>query len=331
MDWKDAVKTCVQTAVRNGEVQVVCSPDVDGVLSFFLLREYLKKQSLGATLVGQYDSEQLLLYKYEHKPTEDLQNVIKHALFLDLDIRFAPHAIGQHFLGNVTVPNDTYFNPNVFFSIHECGYTSKYPYGTAQLLMWALFDEKEFLPFNHPYSLAQSLFLHADSTYMNCKSYKRNATNWASRLFKSVEESPLSLQRLLSGEYYNGLKVHKHMLDDIRGHVRGNGKTGFTWDACSGHQTCLSTEDVFALLDICARYFRTEKNDNVVPSSVVMGWKGELRKVKRHLIEDMGAFLEKYSVQSHAQINLRNVSCTFGTTPTVGASDPNSSVQDECL
>jgi hypothetical protein len=335
INWKDAVKTCVNAAVRNGKVQVVCSPDVDGVVSFFLLQEYLKKQFVRATLVGEYDSEQLLLYKYDNKPTEDIQNIIEHALFLDLDIRFAPHAIGQHFLGNVSIPKDTYFNPNVFFDIHEHGYTSKYPFGTAQLLMWALFDETEFSTFKHPYSLAQSLFVHADSTYMNCKAYKRNATNWACRLFNSVEESPPSLQRLLSGEYYkNGSKVHNHVLNDIQAHVQGGGFTenDFTFDRYVGHQVCSSTKDVFALLDVCAKYFRREKNmENIVPSNTVVGWKGELRKVKRHLIKDMGVFLEQNSVQSHAQINLRNVSCTFGTNPTFVASDPNLPVQDECL
>jgi len=339
MSWKEAVRTCVDLSIKGGVVEVVVSPDVDGVVSFFLLQEYLKKRNVNAVLVGEYNSKQLLAYQAKpknipylvHTPLVEIQNLLDNALFLDLDVRFAQHVIGQHYLGNVTLPEKTYFNPNIFFDIQE--YTSKYPYGTAQLLMWALFDEKDFPTFKHKFSLAQAFFVHADSTYMNCKAYNRNATNWASRLFGSVDKSPASLQRLLSKDYFaNGLKVHQHMLATIRPYVKGNGKVeNNTWDACSGHQSCLCTGDVFALLNLCSVHFHRGTVDVEPPKETMVVWEGELRTVKRHVIQNMETFLREKHVQSHAVINLRTVSCTFGTVPTDSSIVESQCVQDGCL
>lgn len=314
--WKESLKRCVHAAVKDDLVQVVVSPDVDGVVSFFLLQAYLSTHSIRTELVGEYDSTRLVLYGDKPQHSADRRSqILQNALFLDLDVRFAKHAIGQHFLGKVELPVETYFNPNVHFEIPEACYTSKYPFGTAQLLMWALFgkEEEAFPILKHPYSVAQSLFVHADSTYSNCKSYKANATAWAKRLFGSVEEAPNTLRRLLSEKYFEGLKVHLHMLRELKKHVYGNRKSGETWAACSGHQTCKGTSSVFALLRLCATYFRTPEVPFQLPAATHVAWEGELRKVQRHIIKNMQEFLLQHNIQSHAVINMRNVSCTFPT------------------
>ena len=56
MDWKYAIKACVEACVRDNNVNVVLSPDVDGVVSFYLLRRYLAQTGRTATIIGQYDS-----------------------------------------------------------------------------------------------------------------------------------------------------------------------------------------------------------------------------------------------------------------------------------
>ena len=241
--WKKSLIACVEACVRDQNVNVVLSPDVDGVVSFYLLRRYLARTGRTATIVGQYDSETLYLY--------DGTDSAKHALFLDLDVHFTPHCIGQHFIGNVEAPPGLYFNPNRHFDVRA--YASKFPFGTCHLMLWALFpDEAEVLCSPE----AEALLWHADSAYANARKYRPNATAWArKRLFPGVALPP-SLARAVDGSYFQThLRAHANVVARLRGKVRPNGKAGEDWEAFAGLQSCASREAVGDLLEVCMEVF----------------------------------------------------------------------------
>jgi hypothetical protein len=307
MDWKEAIKACVEACVRDKNVDVVLSPDVDGVVAFYLLRRYLAQTGRTATIVGQYDSKTLYLY-------EGVETA-KHALFLDLDVHFTPHCIGQHVIGNVKAPPGLYFNPNRHFDVRN--YASKFPFGTCHLMLWALFpDEGEVLRSPE----AEALLWHADSAYANARKYKPNATAWArGRLFPGVAPPP-SLARAVDGSYFQThLRAHANVVNRLRGNVRPNGKEGGEWDAFAGLQSCASRGAVGDLVGVCEEVF-DGKAPTVSPASSSKPpgrtvWTGELRRIQRHLVKDMAEYAAKYGVVSHAIVNTRVVSMTFGETP----------------
>ena len=319
--WKTAVRECIESAVYDKTVQVIVSPDVDGILSFYVVREYFESKGIHVDLVGQYDSREIKLY-FQEKVNLD------QALYLDLDVRFAKHVIGQHYLGDVVVPEKTYFNPNLFFGIKTV-YTSKYPFGTAHLLLWSLFPSETLRTTTFPilknrFSLARCLIVHADSTYSNCHHYHRNAMEWSRRLFGDIDEAPLTLRMLLDGTYRSHcLLVHKHMLRTIQPYVHGpvqkhpvqKKQSQVEWKHFGGHQTCTSIDSVFQLLRVCEHHFRTPQHaiPKCTPS---VFWKGELDRVKYHVVgENIEGFLQKQNVQSHAIVNMRTISVTFGSRP----------------
>ena len=306
MDWKQAIKACVEACVRDNNVNVVLSPDVDGVVSFYLLRRYLAQTGRTAAIIGQYDSESLYLY--------DGVATAKNALFLDLDVHFTPHCIGQHVIGNVEAPPGLYFNPNRHFGVRN--YASKFPFGTCHLMLWALFpNEGEVLRSPE----AEALLWHADSAYANARKYNPNATAWArSRLFPGAALPP-SLARAVDGSYFQThLRAHASVVDRLRGKVRPNGKEGEEWEDFAGLQSCASREAVGYLLGVCEEVFDGKVLTSSASSSKPLGrtvWTGELRRIQRHLVKDMAEYAAKYGVVSHAIVNTRVVSMTFGERP----------------
>ena len=319
--WSTAVRECVHAAVYDDALKVIVSPDVDGILSFFFVREYLKRQGICATLVGQYNSKEITAY--QSQPID-----INRTLFLDLDVRFAKHVIGQHYLGEVTVPEKTYFNPNVFFNVQTV-YASKYPFGTAHLVFWALFptsdDRLETFPIlKNRFSLARSLIAHADSTYSNCHNYHRNAMEWCKRLFGDIDHAPRTLQMLLDASYRaHSLLVHRHLIQTLQPLVRcSSSSTDISvveWKHLGGHQTCIDVSSVFAMLQLCEKHFRTTTTSIVAQKQAVTErccWSGVLDCVKYYVVGDnLEVFLQRNNVQSHAIVNMRTVSVTFGKRP----------------
>lgn len=320
--WSTAVRQCIHEAVYDDELNVIVSPDVDGILSFYFVREYLKGHGISATLVGQYNSKEITAY--QSKPID-----IERTLFLDLDVRFAKHVIGQHYLGEVTVPEKTYFNPNVFFNVQTV-YASKYPFGTAHLIFWALFPEEgnrlETFPIlKNRFSLARSLIVHADSTYSNCHNYHRNAMDWCKRLFGDIDHAPRTLRMLLDASYRaHSLLVHRHLIQTLQPLVRCSSSSlsdvgEVEWKHLGGHQTCVDVSSVFALLRLCEKHFRTKTSGGSEKQVVTerLCWSGNLDCVKYHVVGDnLEVFLQKNDVQSHAIVNMRTISVTFGKRPT---------------
>jgi hypothetical protein len=317
--WTSAVRQCIHEAVYDKALKVIVSPDVDGILSFYFVREYLKEHGISATLVGQYNSKEITAYQSE-------PIVLDRTLFLDLDVRFAKHVIGQHYLGEVTVPEKTYFNPNVFFQVQTV-YASKYPFGTAHLVFWALFPTekdrlKTFPILKNRFSLARSLIVHADSTYSNCHNYHRNAMNWCKRLFGDIDHAPRTLRMLLDASYRaHSLLVHRRLIQTLQPLVRGSSSVDSVveWKHCGGHQTCVDISSVFALLRLCEQHFRTKTSGGSQKQVVTerLCWRGVLECVKYHVVgNNLEVFLQKNDVQSHAIVNMRTISVTFGKRPT---------------
>lgn len=308
MEWKDALKRVVENSIHTNESQkviwVVLSPDVDGVLSFVFLREWGKQNNVDVILVGEYDSEKLTLYN-----AVNLEKICKQALFLDLDQHFAEHNIGQHFLGSIEKDKNTYFNPNLNFQIKE--YTSKYPYGTAQLIYWGL--DLTFSAIESD-SIAQSLFVHADSTYKNCHKYNANAKWWASTLFK--ENIPATLSMLLDNTYYKTkYSQHISMLKAISKYVR-HSHLPTSWETCGGFQSCKKswkdhghcTSFMFQLID-CVSHLLSIDTKMPILQSKRIAWKGKRESV---VVDDVDSFLRENKLQSHAVVFRKKISVTYG-------------------
>ncbi len=305
--WEEKVREVIHAAVYDDHIDVVLSPDLDGVLSYFFLVEYLKKKNITSSVIGQYNSEELVSFVGNPK--------FENALYLDLDVRFAKHVIGQHYIDDVAVP-DTYFNPNIFFRVAQ--YTSKYCFGTCHLLLWALFDKDDFPilnPSDGKVNPAISLVVHADSMYSNCRVYHRNAMSWTRKLFGDIDNSPFILKHLLDKTYFNNcLMNHKNMISLIKGCLNSKDKTqdNLTWSAFSGYQTCEDYK-LFDLLKRCNIIFKKNTEEKMKQNPTVY-WKGDIRYVARHVVKDIEAFLSN-NVQSHAIVNSRTISTTFGTPP----------------
>ena len=204
--WKKKIRDIVKQAIsENNNLNIVLSPDVDGIVSTVILAKYAKEVH-GATtnVIGTYDSE-VLRMTAEHT-TKDA----KRALWVDLDVRFdVPFVIGQHFLGKSNVGN-TYFNPNI-----EMGVTSnmfeKCPISTTHLLLWSLYDEEGGMCDNlagDGVTCARAAVAHADSLYIIAKKYNRNVWRWARMLFVNNADAdsddaqlPQTLKMLLGNTY----------------------------------------------------------------------------------------------------------------------------------
>ena len=309
IEWKDALQAVVRNCIHSNDSQkilwVVLSPDVDGVLSFCFLREWGKQNNVNVILVGEYDSEKLTLYN-----KINLDKVCEKALFLDLDQHFAQHNIGQHFLGSIDKDKNTYFNPNLNFKIKN--YTSKYPYGTAQLIYWGLNLNLSAVESD---GIGQSLFVHADSTYKNCHKYNVNAKWWASALFK--EKIPSTLTMLLDNTYYKTkYSQHTLMLKAISKYVRYS-TMPTSWETCGGFQSCKKswkdnghcTSSMFQMIDFVSNLFNLGTSMPTLQNKRI-AWKGRRESI---VVDDVDSFLRQQKrLQSHAVVYKKKVSVTYG-------------------
>ena len=294
--WKQQLRTVIQPFLAHEYVPVVLSPDMDGVVATLILHRYATQFNQGVRVIGTYDSSTLMA-------TTSFDQA-KDALWVDIDCRFEGAAhIGQHLLGDVSL-NPRSFNPNHTFQEHTI--YRKYPWGTAQLMLWGLFDSEEeaFPIFRQKFGLAKSAFLHCDSTYNNCVQYQPNSQRWAQALFG--DNIPSSLQNVLDGTYHaNALKVHRHMLNEIGPYVRGSG-SGTGWQQCAKQQTVQSLSSLASLFEVLAKWFRCS-----VPLCVMLGampvFKGTL---ERWTVDQLPQITLNPHVVSHAIINRRTISVT---------------------
>lgn len=189
--WRDMLKRSLGEwlSLSSGQQRrVVLSPDVDGVMSFGLLRRAYPD----ATLLALYDGAGLTMVdpEFRGKPASEARDALKAALWLDLDACNGCVCIGQHVVdyksGDEALNYRSIhsFNPNTVWGIGlEGNFRSKYPFGTAHLLADTLPR-----PESDPSNLAlMSCLAVADSARANATKYRNNAWTWSRRMF---EESP---------------------------------------------------------------------------------------------------------------------------------------------
>lgn len=321
--WKEKIRDIVKQAIsENNNLNIVLSPDVDGIVSTVILAKYAKEVH-GATtnVIGTYDSE-VLRMTAEHT-TKDA----KRALWVDLDVRFdVPFVIGQHFLGKSNV-GSTYFNPNI-----EMGVTSnmfeKCPISTTHLLLWSLYDEEGGMCDNlagDGVTCARAAVAHADSLYIIAKKYNRNVWRWARMLFVNNADAdsddaqlPQTLKMLLGNTYNkNALDAHHEFLCSIVPHVACSGVPKKSWINFRRHQAVKRNGHmghVRAMLGIVAGHFGVDQPQMEEGERVV--WRGRRAMWDADKYDWASDQFEKQlasaKVMSHAIVNRKTISVTLG-------------------
>lgn len=320
--WKKKIRDIVKRAVDNGNLNIVLSPDVDGIVSTVILAKYAREVHDAETnVIGTYDSEALRMAG-EYGPAD-----AKKALWVDLDVRFdVPYVIGQHFLGKSNI-GDTYFNPNI-----EMGVTSnmfeKCPISTTHLLLWSLYENEGDMCDNlagEDVTCARAAVAHADSLYIIAKKYNRNVWRWARMLFMTNADAdsddvelPQTLKMLLGNTYNkNGLDAHHEFLCSIVPHIACKGMPKKTWMDFRRHQSVKRNghmQHVKALLRTVAAHFgvgapRMEDGERVVWRGRRAMWDADKYNWASGEFE---AQLASAKVMSHAIVNRKTISVTLG-------------------
>lgn len=165
---------------------MVCSLDLDGLLSAMLMESLL-----GWQLVGFYDAQRLWV-------RFDVDISSGKVVFLDHDIyRKEIPSVGHHMLQwqkDIPLPeHERSLNPNLLRGVTADEFGRKYPFGTVHLLLaclsawhpeWRetkLHFSRDFLP----------ILLNVDSAMQSAFTYVRNAMEWLEWLGGSEQDSPL--------------------------------------------------------------------------------------------------------------------------------------------
>ena len=191
MDWACTLQTKMETFLKNKKtLPLIVSPDWDGVVSTVLFCEYARRKGIECTVVGTYDCKKIIT-------GESITNA-EAALFLDLDLPMDNVChIGQHLIGHVPLSNSCSFNPNHHYQNTETW--TKFPYSTAHLLYYGLFQADE-----RPVSRqAEVALAHCDSSWSNARKYKPNCAAWTQKLEQEKEERIELLRRQIGRRILN--------------------------------------------------------------------------------------------------------------------------------
>lgn len=309
--WNKVFKDNIDAFVaRYNRVDIVLSPDWDGILSTVILHQYIRTThpTIPVQIVGTYDCKQIV--------TVGKQDNVEEALFLDLDLPMDGVChVGQHLLGHVPLSNTLSFNPNSFFGNYETW--TKYPFGTAQIVFYGLFNESDFP------GIAETLLAHADSSHGNAKKYRPNCKKWIDKMYKGESY----MENLVSGEYFKqGLEEHLNLIEFIEPYVsikrKYVGKADEGWDKCRSRQTVKGKDHVtmirnmHLLLDFAAVCLKVECPSLAgKPSTARCIWAGRRKMVPLGKVNScdggIKAFLEKKQAKSHAIVSSRMLSMTM--------------------
>ncbi len=160
--------------ITDRNLPMIISNDLDGFCSAVLMHHLKNWQ-----IVGFYDSESVWIANDEENgsslpaPCSLLNNLV----WLDLDIADSRcRSIGHHILtqnsSDVPVGFANSLNPNLELGIARQDFTKKYPFSTFVFLLWLFQFEKPIS------ETAKSLFLHADSVWINAQLYRENVNRW---------------------------------------------------------------------------------------------------------------------------------------------------------
>lgn len=318
--WQDAVKRCIHNAVQTIKrsntkfIDIVLSPDVDGVLSSLFISQYAGQMGWKVHVIGTYNGRSLRAFG-----NIDSARVAK-ALWVDLDVRFNVRSVGQHFLGSTAVHAGT-FNPNVFYSVQSM--KNKYPFSTSALLFWALCPGFALSP------LGEAALVHADSMYWVATRYRKNAGEWCTRLFPN--ETPPLLQSLLDESYLKTrLATHQEFVSGISKWTFATKKRDFShvanaaidqegWRDTMGKQTCRILNNAHHTLCVNTLVQHLSGVLNIPtpvlfdPSHTNLVWRGTKMLVEPSpYTEDLEAYLQQHNIRSHAITSSRCISVTEG-------------------
>jgi hypothetical protein len=223
------------------EIDLVISPDVDGLLSAAIVNQRCR-----AKVIGIYTTKHVICLG------DQTSDSLKNAIWLDHDIsRPDITCVGQHLVlhdenDRLDLVCKKSFNPNTW--VKQAFYGSfqgrngrsrdKYPFGTAHLLSHAFgMDSPD------PETPAFSALAHADGTWATTQDYQLNCKWWRENFF--VHDSFLDN---LSDDYCGSeknLKLHKGLvLDLLAANVRTRSARSAQspliraeWQDLQGHQS----------------------------------------------------------------------------------------------
>lgn len=331
--WKYSVIQSVSVAIQFDKlsnqrfIEVVLSPDVDGVLSTLFVTEYARRINVHVKVIGTYNGRTV---RTLNQATTDQ---LKKALWLDLDVRFPGVAccIGQHYLGPPCVRTAIgSFNPNVFYKVSDMKH--KYPFATCHFLFEALLGGDDF-PLGDQ---ARCAMAHADSMYWVATKYKANSKRWLDKMFPTSEWA-----RTIASPHY--LKTHCDThLKVVQGTLAprtfsGNGKRSFgledeileeRWRQTLGKQTCRSSSNSFHMTCVQQLLCQLGQFFHILPPAMdavdtaTVFWQGTKMQVEPspYTTADLEAYLQSHHIRSHAWTLSRCISMTEG--PPLGVPPP---------
>lgn len=196
-DWLSQYEDA-ESASSTIPVDVVASPDVDGVLSIVLLQRWLQRRyndKFAVRICAIYTTTDLVLLGTDCDSAR-----LKRALWIDHDVLGNCRSIGNHL--TQMRPHDRLpwrhgksFNPNeyagVAFSNAFRGLgvaeRDKYPFGTAHLLAHALFAaELNLFAQKQPYHSIFAWLAHADGAWLTAQMYRPSALIWFRQEFQDA-------------------------------------------------------------------------------------------------------------------------------------------------
>ena len=326
----ESVRAAVQFHKLSNQrfVEIVLSPDVDGVLSTLFVTEYARRMNIHVKVIGTYNGRTV---RTLNQATTDQ---LKKALWLDLDVRFpgVASSIGQHYLGPPCVRTAIgSFNPNVFYKVADM--RQKYPFATCHFLFEALLGGDQF-PLSET---ARCALAHADSMYWVASKYKGNSKRWLDRMFPTSQWA----RSIVSSQY---LETHcdlhlKLVKETLAPHTfAGNGKRSFDladpllegkWRQTLGKQTCRSSSNEFHMTCVQQLLHRLGQCFHILPpvmdsvDTAAVFWQGTKLQVEPspYTMADLEAYLQTHQIRSHAWTLSRCISMTEG--PPLGVPPPS--------
>lgn len=173
-----------------GNERIVSDTDLDGFLSYFLIKStfsdielvgtYQSKRNLMLSKDFYLKNEKIFKWKSTLQIWELLWSEELNLLFVDLDICFWPiKTIWNHY--QFISDSHNKMNPNIFFWVEE--YAKKYPFGTSLSLYCFNPKIREFVDKNEHREFLIMLILLSDGSLNNLMNYTPNyINNWKDKL-----------------------------------------------------------------------------------------------------------------------------------------------------
>ena len=239
--WTDAVKDLLRDWSlqydQNEPLDVIASPDLDGVLSILLLQKYFGCFNRVVRVIGIYTTIELYLCDGADG------SAARRALWVDHDMLQNLRSIGNHLSrfasGNETAQSLTRhplsFNLNDWFGqgYHDsfrgvqAPQRDKCPFGTATILAHALMaDDLNTLMQQKPYHSLFAYFAHADSLWLCSHSYTPSTQLWYQTAFDSAPWLRYVVEPRLYSSDATRLRQHEKLVNALCKQLHGSFQRG---------------------------------------------------------------------------------------------------------